>query len=106
MKYLSGEIQGGRFAWVIDADIAGLFDNINHEKMIEMLEHKISDVALIWHTDRFVDLNKMIVNRITSGFTGNLRIGYNFVKIAPFTISQQVLKFSCKPEFNTVFSCL
>jgi len=47
VKYLSGEIQGGRFGWVIDADIEGFFDNIDHEKMIEMLEHKIDDGALV-----------------------------------------------------------
>ncbi len=47
VKYLSGEIQGGKFGWVIDADIEGFFDNINHEKMIEMLEHKIDDSPLV-----------------------------------------------------------
>ncbi len=47
VKHLSGEIQGGRFGWVIDADIEGFFDNIDHDKMIEMLEHKIDDGALV-----------------------------------------------------------
>ncbi len=47
VKYLSGELQGGRFGWVIDADIEGFFDNINHDKLIEMVEHKIHDTPFV-----------------------------------------------------------
>ncbi len=47
MKYLSGELHCGRFGWVIDADIEGFFDNINHENLIEMVEHKVHDTPFV-----------------------------------------------------------
>lgn len=33
--------------WVVECDISGFFDNINHERMIKMLENRIDDDALI-----------------------------------------------------------
>ena len=33
--------------WVLDADICGFFDNINHEWMIKFLEHRIADKRVI-----------------------------------------------------------
>lgn len=33
--------------WVIDADIKGYFDNINHEKLIKLVELRISDKRVI-----------------------------------------------------------
>lgn len=33
--------------WVLDADIKGCFDNINHEKLIKLLERRISDKRIL-----------------------------------------------------------
>lgn len=33
--------------WLIEVDIKGFFDNINHKKMIELLEKKIDDIRFI-----------------------------------------------------------
>ncbi len=40
-------LQFGRFTWVLDADIAGFFDNIDHGWLVKMLELKINDGALV-----------------------------------------------------------
>lgn len=43
----SVSLQFGSFAWVIDVDIEGFFDNIDHAWLIKMLEHRINDGAFI-----------------------------------------------------------
>jgi group II intron reverse transcriptase/maturase len=40
---LKDAFQFGRFRYVVDADIKGFFDNIDHEWMIRMLEQRIDD---------------------------------------------------------------
>lgn len=40
---LRQRIQFGKFGWIVDADIKGFFDSIDHEWMIRMLEERISD---------------------------------------------------------------
>jgi len=40
---LSKQIQRGRFSWLVDADIRGFFDNMDHEWLIKMLEQRIDD---------------------------------------------------------------
>lgn len=40
---LSQRLHRGRFRWILDADISGFFDNIDHDWMIRMLEQRISD---------------------------------------------------------------
>jgi len=40
---LSQRIQRGRFRWIVDADIKGFFDSINHDWMLKMLELRIND---------------------------------------------------------------
>lgn len=40
---LSKTIHRGRFRWIVDADIKGFFDNIDHEWMMKMLQQRIDD---------------------------------------------------------------
>ena len=40
---LSEDFQRGRYGWVVDADIKGFFDNIDHDWMMRMLEQRIND---------------------------------------------------------------
>jgi group II intron reverse transcriptase/maturase len=44
---LTLDLQYGSFGWIVDADIKGFFDNIDHEWMIRMLEERIDDRAFI-----------------------------------------------------------
>ena len=40
-------IERRRVRWVLDADISGFFDAIDHERLIELVEHRISDQRVI-----------------------------------------------------------
>lgn len=40
-------IERRRVRWVLDADISGFFDAIDHERLIELIEHRISDQRVI-----------------------------------------------------------
>lgn len=36
-----------KYSWIIESDISGLFDNVNHDWMLKMLEKRINGKALI-----------------------------------------------------------
>jgi retron-type reverse transcriptase len=36
----------GKYAWVVESDISGFFDNVNHDWVLKMLERRINDKAL------------------------------------------------------------
>ena len=40
---LSKNLHCGRYGWIVDADIKGFFDNMDHEWMMRMLEQRIDD---------------------------------------------------------------
>jgi len=44
---LSQRLHRGRFRWVVDADIKGFFDHIDHEWLMKMLEQRINDRAFL-----------------------------------------------------------
>ena len=44
---LSHALHDGKHRWVVEADIKGFFDHINHDWLIRMLEHRIADKSLI-----------------------------------------------------------
>ena len=41
------ELQSGRYHYIVEADIKGFFDNIDHEILITMLNHRIDDKSFI-----------------------------------------------------------
>lgn len=43
MKHLGKELNFGKYGYVVEADIRGYFDNINHEKLLKMLAENISN---------------------------------------------------------------
>src|SRR5438270_430989 len=40
------EIQSGR-EWIVDADLKDFFDNISHEKLVELVEKRIADPRVL-----------------------------------------------------------
>lgn len=44
---LTAAIMTKKVSWILDADIRGFFDNISHERMIELLEVRIADRRII-----------------------------------------------------------
>ena len=46
--------------WISDADIAGFFDNVCHERLVELLGIRIKDPRLLWLINRFLKAGVMI----------------------------------------------
>lgn len=44
---LSVGIQTKRVNWVLDADIRGFFDNLNHEWLLKFLEYRVGDRRIL-----------------------------------------------------------
>ena len=47
IRDLSAVLRSGGYHYMVEADIRGFFDNIDHEKLIELLEQRIDDKAFI-----------------------------------------------------------
>jgi len=47
IKDLSAVLRTGRFAYIVEADIKGFFDNIDHNKLLNMLMLRIDDKPLL-----------------------------------------------------------
>ena len=45
---LTVKLQFGRYNFVVEADIKGFFDNIDHDRLIELLGLRIADRSLLW----------------------------------------------------------
>ena len=52
---LATAIQTRRVSWVLDADIRGFFDAIDHGMLIEMLEHRIGDQRVLRHVKKWLN---------------------------------------------------
>jgi group II intron reverse transcriptase/maturase len=48
IKQISEELQYGMYNYIVEADIKGFFDNMNHDWIVKMLEQRIDDRAFIW----------------------------------------------------------
>ena len=47
VRDLSAALRSGRYHYLVEADIRGFFDNIDHEKLIRLLELRIDDKAFL-----------------------------------------------------------
>jgi retron-type reverse transcriptase len=45
---LTVKLQFGRYGWVVEADIKGFFDHLDHEWLLKMLGERIRDRWLLW----------------------------------------------------------
>ena len=45
---LTIKLQFGRYNFVVEADIKGFFDNLNHDELLKMLAERADDKALLW----------------------------------------------------------
>ena len=53
LKALKDELWNGT-NWVVDADIKGFFDNVDHEWLMKFLEHEIGDKNFLRYVTRFL----------------------------------------------------
>jgi RNA-directed DNA polymerase len=45
---LTAELQFGPYGYVVEADIKGFFDHVDHEWVVRMLQERVNDRALLW----------------------------------------------------------
>jgi group II intron reverse transcriptase/maturase len=56
--------------WVIEGDIQGFFDNINHVKLLEILSRKIADGRLLNLIEKFLKAGYMEFRQVHNSLTG------------------------------------
>jgi group II intron reverse transcriptase/maturase len=54
MRALSLEVEGGKVHYIVEADIKGFFDNVQHEWLMEFLGHRIDDKRVLRYVKRFL----------------------------------------------------
>lgn len=59
IKSLNRVIENGRINYIVDADIKGFFNNVNHDWMIKFLEVRISDTNIIKLVKKFLKAGLM-----------------------------------------------
>ena len=48
------EVESGRIHYIVEADIKGFFDNVQHDWMMAFLEHRIADKRVLRYVKRFL----------------------------------------------------
>jgi RNA-directed DNA polymerase len=51
---LTVKLQFGKYNYVVEADIKGFFDNLDHEWLLKMLAERIDDKALLWLIEKWL----------------------------------------------------
>jgi len=77
VKALSEELQFKKYSYIVEADIKGFFDNINHDWLISMLEIRVEDSAFIglinkWLKAGIMEPDGQVVNPITGTPQGGI----------------------------------
>lgn len=54
LRTLSLEVEGGQVHYIVEADIKGFFDNVQHERILEFLGHRIADKRMLRYVNRFL----------------------------------------------------
>lgn len=70
VRALSKELILGNFGYIVEADIAGFFQNIDHEWLIKMLEQRVDDKAFIglikkWLKAGVLEPDGKVINPVT-----------------------------------------
>lgn len=59
LKSVNHMVMGQKVNWVIDADIQGFFDHVNHDWLMKCLEQRIVDPNFLWLIRKFVKAGVM-----------------------------------------------
>jgi retron-type reverse transcriptase len=52
-------IETKKVNWLLDADIRGFFDTLNHEWLIKFVEHRIADKRVVRHIQKWLNAGVM-----------------------------------------------
>ncbi len=64
VKHLGKELNYGKYGYIVEADIKGYFQNINHETLIKMLAHDIADKPFIKLINKWLKVGIMTEENI------------------------------------------
>ncbi len=75
VKALTDELQYGRYCWVVEADIKGFFNNIDHDWMLRMLKERIDDKSFLrpfqkWLKAGILDTDGEVIHPATGAHQG------------------------------------
>ena len=59
MDALAVGIQTKKVSWLLDADIRGFFDTLNHEWLVKFIEHRIADPCVVRHIQKWLNAGVM-----------------------------------------------
>ena len=70
-------LQRGRYRYIVEADIKGFFDNLDHDIMLKMLEHRINDNAFVrlikkWLKAGILETDGQVVHPVTGTPQGGI----------------------------------
>ena len=54
LRRVAEVITNGRTQWVVEADIKGFFEHVNHDHLLRFLRHRIADPCFVRITERFL----------------------------------------------------
>lgn len=70
LREVNQMVMGQKVNWIIDADIKGFFDNVNHDWLIKGLEQRIADPNFLWLIRRFLKTGVMTEGKVQSSQQG------------------------------------
>jgi group II intron reverse transcriptase/maturase len=103
---LTVKLQFGQYHYVVEADIQGFFDNIQHDWMVEMLKERVEDGAFLrliqkWLVVGVLDTNGQVLHPVTGTPQGGIVspvLANVYLHYALDLWFQKVMKPLCKGE--------
>lgn len=77
IKDLDNIIMRKKVNYIVDADIKGFFDNVNHEWMMKFLGHTIEDVNFLRYIKRFLISGIIEAGKLTESDKGTIQGWFN-----------------------------
>ena len=98
LRALSVEVEGCRIHFIVDADIKGFFDNVDHEWLMKFLGHRIADKRVLRYVKRFLKAGIMENGAVSASDKGTPQGGI----VSPI-LANIYLHYSLDLWFTRVF---
>jgi len=99
LRTLSIEVEGGKIHYIVEADIKGFFDNVQHDWMMQFLGHRIADKRVLRYVKRFLMAGVLEDGEVKATDEGTPQGGI----ISP-TLANIYLHYSLDLWFTRVFT--